>query len=51
MLRSTDISLVTRVGGSVATVGGVVAQPLLLREEACVVAQPGCDHGLHRHVP
>ena len=29
----------------------MVARPLPLGEMARVVAQPGCDSGLHQHVP
>ena len=30
---------------------GFVARPLPLGELAHVVAQMGCDHGLHQHMP
>ena len=34
-----------------AHVAGLVARPLPLGEMARVVAQLGCDRGLHQHVP
>ena len=34
-----------------AEVAGLVARPLPLGEMARVVAQLGCDRGLHQHVP
>ena len=36
---------------SIAEVAGLVARPLPLGEMARVVAQLGCDRGLHQHVP
>ena len=49
----TDIAgtLVAAIGGPAAKVAGLVARPLPLGEMARVVAQLGCDRGLHQHVP
>ena len=44
-------SMVMGIGGPAAEKAGLAARPLPLGELARVVAQPGCDHGLHRHVP
>ena len=45
------VTLVAGVGSPAAEVAGLVAHPLPLAELARVVAQLGCDHGLHQHVP
>ena len=45
------VTLVAGIGGPAAEVAGLVARPLDLREMARVVAQLGCDRGLHQHVP
>ena len=45
------VTLVAGSGGPVGKVAGLVALPLPLGEMARVVAQLGCDHGLHQHVP
>ena len=49
----TDVAviLVAGIGGPTADVAGLVARPLPLGELARVVAQLGCDRGLHLHVP
>ena len=49
----TDVAdtLVAGIGGPAAEVAGLVAHPLPLGELARVVAQRGCDRGLHQHVP
>ena len=41
------VTLVAGIGGPAAEVAGLVARPLPLGELARVVAQLGCDHGLH----
>ena len=43
-------TLVAGIGGPQAEVAGLVARPLPLGEMARVVAQLGCDRGLHQHV-
>ena len=45
------VALVAGIGGQAAGVAGLVALLLPLGEMARVVAQLGCDHDLHRHVP
>ena len=45
------VTLVAGLGGPAAEVAGLVARPLPLGELARVVAQLGCDRGLHQHVP
>ena len=45
------VTLVAGIGGPAAEVAGLVARPLPLGEMAHVVAQLGCDRGLHQHVP
>ena len=45
------VTLVAGIGGPAAEVAGMVARPLPLGEMARVVAQLGCDRGLHQHVP
>ena len=45
------VTLVAGIGGPAADVAGLVARPLPLGEMARVVAQLGCDRGLHQHVP
>ena len=45
------VTLVAGIGGPAAEVAGLVARPLPLGEMAGVVAQLGCDRGLHQHVP
>ena len=45
------VTLVAGIGGPAAGVAGLVARPLPLGEMARVVAQLGCDRGLHQHVP
>ena len=44
------VTLVAGIGGPAAEVAGLVARPLPLGEMARVVAQLGCDRGLHQHV-
>ena len=44
------VTLVAGTGGPAAEAAGLVARPLPLGE-ARVVAQLGCDRGLHQHVP
>ena len=43
--------LVAGTGGAAAKVAGLVASPLPLGEMARVVAQLGCDRGLHQQAP
>ena len=45
------VTLVAGICDSAAEVAGWVARPFPLGELARVVAQLGCDHGLHQHVP
>ena len=45
------VTLVAGIGGPAAEVAGLVARPLHLGEMTRVVAQLGCDRGLHQHVP
>ena len=45
------VTLVAGIVGPSAEVAGLVALPLPLGEMARVVAQLGCDRGLHQHVP
>ena len=45
------VTLVAGIGGPAAEVAGMVARPLPLGEMARLVAQLGCDRGLHQHVP
>ena len=45
------VTLVAAIGGPAAEVASLVARPLPLGEMARVVAQLGCDRGLHQHVP
>ena len=45
------VTLVAGIGGPAAEVAGLVARPLPLGELARVLAQLGCDHDLHQHVP
>ena len=45
------VTLVAGIGGPAAEAAGLVARPSPLGEMARVVAQLGCDHGLHQHVP
>ena len=45
------VTLVAGIGGPAAEVAGLLARPLPLGEMARVVAQLGCDRGLHQHVP
>ena len=45
------VTPVAGIGGPAAEVAGLVARPLPLGEMARVVAQLGCDRGLHQHVP
>ena len=45
------VTVVAGIGGPAAEVAGLVARPLPLEEMARVVAQLGCDRGLHQHVP
>ena len=45
------VTMVAGIGGPAAEVAGLVARPLPLGEMARVVAQLGCDRGLHQHVP
>ena len=45
------VTLVAGIGSPAAEVAGLVARPLPLEEMARVVAQLGCDRGLHQHVP
>ena len=49
----TDVAipLVAGIGDPSAEVAGLVAHPLPLAEMARMVAQLGCDRGLHQHVP
>ena len=51
--RSPSVTLVAGIGGPAADVAGLVARPLPVGEIARVhvVAQLGCDRGLHQHVP
>ena len=43
--------MVAGIGGPAAEVAGLVAFLLPLGKMARVVAQLGCDRGLHQHVP
>ena len=45
------VTLVAGIGGPAAEAAGLVARPLPLGGMARVVAQLGCDRGLHQHVP
>ena len=45
------VTLVAGIGGPAVEVAGLVARPLPLGEMAHVVAQLGCDRGLHQRVP
>ena len=45
------VTLGAGIGCPAAEVAGLVARLLPLGEMARVVAQLGCDHGLHQHVP
>ena len=44
------VTLVSGIGGPSAELAGLVAHPLPLGETARVVAQLGCDRGLHQRV-
>ena len=44
------VNLVAGIGGQAAEVAALVARPLPMGEMARVVAQLGCDRGLHQHV-
>ena len=50
-LTDVAVTLVAGIGGPVAEVADLVARPLPLGELARVVAQLGCDCGLHQQVP
>ena len=45
------VTLISGISGPAAEVAGMVARPSPLGELARVVAQLGCDHGLHQHLP
>ena len=45
------VTLVAGIVGPAAEVAGLVARPLPLGEMARVLAELGCDRGLHQHVP
>ena len=51
LLAVVAVTLVAGIGCPAAEVAGLVARPLPLGEMARVVAQLGCDRGLHQHVP
>ena len=45
------VTLVAGIGDPAAKVAGLVASLWPMEEMARVVAQLGCDRGLHQHVP
>ena len=45
------VTLVAGIRSPAAEVAGLGTRPLPLKEMARVVAQLGCDRGLHQHVP